>query len=49
MRTRKIHRWEMLSVLGVLAGVSPLARAQVAVIDVAALSQLLSQVQSLEQ
>jgi type IV secretion system protein VirB5 len=46
MLIRKIHPW---MVLGVLAAVAPIARAQVAVIDVAALTQLLSEVQSLEQ
>ncbi len=46
MFMHKIHPWV---VLGALAAVMPTARAQVAVIDVAALTQLLSEVQSLEQ
>jgi type IV secretion system protein VirB5 len=49
MRTRNMCPWKVLSVLGVLAAASPAAHAQVAVIDVAALTQLLSEVQSLEQ
>jgi type IV secretion system protein VirB5 len=49
MRTQKMCPWKVLSVLGVLAAASPAAHAQIAVIDVAALTQLLSEVQSLEQ
>lgn len=46
---RTIRLCKMLGVLGLLAGLTQAARAQVAVIDVAALTQLLSEVQSLEQ
>lgn len=46
MLVRKIHPWALLVFL---AAATPIARAQVAVIDVAALTQLLSEVQSLEQ
>jgi type IV secretion system protein VirB5 len=52
MCARNLRRCKMLCALGVLAalaGLTPPAGAQVAVIDLAALTQLLSEVQSLEQ
>jgi type IV secretion system protein VirB5 len=49
MRTQEMLPFKVLCVLGVLAATSPAAHAQIAVIDVAALTQLLSEVQSLEQ
>jgi type IV secretion system protein VirB5 len=52
MCARNLRRWKLLCGLGVLAalvGLTVPAGAQVAVIDAAALTQLLSEVQSLEQ
>jgi type IV secretion system protein VirB5 len=49
MCPQTVRIWKVLGVLAVSAGATPVAHAQVAVIDVAALTQLLSEVQSLEQ